>query len=144
MTKSVKRQKWTPMCHQKYVQKHKKPCSSKCMAQKQNKIRKWSLQRPTKTRCFAFKISCISSIVFLCIHFHVILVIKLLLTCSASSQFEGKALCQVVLCATLQSNRHVLNIMHATLCNASMACFQCHPQKQKLGFAQATKYYVHP
>ena len=92
-TKSIKRQKWTPMCHQKYVQKHKKPCSSKCMAQKQNKIRKWSMQRPTKTRCFTFKISCISSIVFLCIHFCVILVTKLLLTCFASSQFEGKALC---------------------------------------------------
>ena len=106
------------MCHQKYVQKHKKPCSSKCMAQKQNKIRKWSLQRPTKTKCFTFKISCISSIVFLCIHFHVILFTKLLLTCFASSQFEGKALCQVVLCATLQSNRHVskYNACHSLQC----------------------------
>ena len=51
------------------------------------------------------------------------LVIKLLITCSASSQFEWKNLCQVV-CTTLSTNIHVPNIVeHAIICNESFACF---------------------
>ena len=69
------------------------------------------------------------------------LVIKLLITCSASSQFEWKNLCQVV-CTTLSTNIHVPNIVeHAIICNASFACFAKH--SKSLGLPPKPNEYMH-